>query len=208
MGRSKKRKNKQAKNPIVQKSAVVTPNSFDYQKFTAAMVEAQKQVKEIERREENIETQNKQVEWEKILGCKEYPSSKYKIVNCFHSVLNYFKAFWKIMTFKKEDAKFDVATVIMLRFSISAMLGLIKVVLYFISIGLVVASFYSFAEKDFIPFKFSGILFSFVPCILARIIRMVQFEIENIHDRNYLIGILSSMASFIAIILAIIALMF
>lgn len=112
-----------------------------------------------------------------------------------------------IMVFKKDDAKFDVATVTLLRFSIEAILWLIKVTLYFVAVILFIASFYSFSEKMFIPFNLSCLLMSFVPFVLARIVRMAQFEIEHIKDRNYLIGILSSIAAFIAMILAIIALL-
>ena len=207
MSRKKKKQTKQVATKTDSQTMVVIPDDFDYQKFADAMVEAQRRAKEIEKCEAEKEIQEKQAEWEKILGYKEYAVSRLKIVNKFFSCLNGLKVFWKIMVFKKEDAKFDVATITLLRFSIEAILWLIKVTLYFVAVILCIASFYSFSEKTFIPFNLSCLLMSFVPFVLARIVRMAQFEIEHIKDRNYLIGILSSIAAFIAMILAIIALL-
>lgn len=206
MSRKKKKQAKQVATKTDSQTMVVIPDDFDYQKFADAMVEAQRRAKEIEKCEAEKEIQEKQAEWEKILGYKEYPVSRPKIVNKFFSCLNGLKVFWKIMVFKKEDAKFDVATVTLLRFSIEAILWLIKVTLYFVAVILCIASFYSFSEKTFIPFNLSCLLMSFFPFVLARIVRMAQFEIEHIKDRNYLIGILSSTTAFIAMVIAIIAL--
>ena len=206
MSRKKKKRAKQVATKTDSQTMVVIPDDFDYQKFADAMVEAQRRAKEIEKCEAEKEIQEKQAEWKKILGHKEYPVSRCKLVNKFFSSLNGVKVFWKIITFKKKDAKFDVATVTLLRFSIYAILWLIKITLYFVTVVFGIASFYSFSEKTFIPFNLSCLLMSFVPFVLARIVRMAQFEIEYIKDRNYLIGILSSTTAFIAMVIAIIAL--
>lgn len=204
MSRKKKKQTKQVSNQTNMQTAIVIPDNFDYQKFADAMIEAQKRAKEIEKCEAEKEIQEKQVEWEKFLGYKNPPQSANRIVKNFYSIINGVKIFWKIMTIKKDEAKFDTATAALLHISIGAMLWIIKVVLYFIAICFAVSSVYSFSEESFIPFNFICLLWSFIPFILARIVRMAQFEVDQIKDKNYLIGILSSMAAFIALILAII----
>lgn len=204
MSRKKKKQTKQLNNQTNTQAAIVIPDNFDYQKFADAMVEAQKRSKEIEKSEEKKEIQRIQAEWEKILGYKNPGHSTNSIVKYFHGLINGLKIFWKIMTIKKDEARFDTATAAILHISIDAMLWIIKVILYIVSIYFAVSSIYSFSDELFISFNYICLLWSFIPFILARIVRMAQFEIEQIKDRNYLIGILSSMAAFIAMILAII----
>ena len=204
-GKSKKSKNTASQNNS--HISVTVPDNFDYQKFADAMFEAQKRAKEAEAAEIEKAISVRQADWHKILKQKEYPPSKYWFVNKFRSFWNGFKLFWKLITLKKSEAKYDAATFTLLCVSLSALLWLIKVALYIVAIGFVITSFYSFKENTFVPFNISIMLWAIIPFLLARIARIAQFEVQHIEDRNYLLGILSSMAAFIAMILSIISLM-
>lgn len=206
---SRKRKNKPKRNSnhsIQQNVVVAVQDNFDYQKFADAMVEAQMRAKEIEKNQEVQEHKNKQDEWLEILGIKEQFKSKYRIVNELYWLKSSFIVFWKIMFFKKENAKYNVATTALLHVSVNSMLSLIKIPAYVISILLTAYSVCSIIMKTFVPIIIVYFALAFLLFAIARIIRVVQFEIDNINDSNYLIGILSSISSFVAMIIAIIAL--
>ena len=48
--------------------------------------------------------------------------------------------------------------------------------------------------------------YAFFTFVFARLLRIAQYEIERIEDKNYVLSIFSGLVSFIALIVAIIAL--
>lgn len=200
------RKRKRLKVKQANVLSISIPNNLDYQKLADAIVDAQMRAKEIEKCELEKETQKKQDEWKKILGYKEYPVSKFKFVNGFYNFINHIKVLLRIIFFKKEHAKFGVATALILNLSIKVVLSVIEKVMYIIAGILTVVSFYSFGEEIF-TFNCGCFFLAIVLFVVARAIRIAKFEIDNIHDRNYLIGLSSAVSAFAAMILAIASLM-
>lgn len=202
MGNKKSKRQKSNDQQVL----VTIPANFDYQKFADAMFQAQLRAKEQEKDKKEKDSQIKQNEWHNILKYKEYPNSKYKISNWFHSARNGFVVFYKMMTLKRKEAKFDTVTVSLLHFALNEILALIKWTFYIIALSLAISSFYSFEEKVAIPFRFIFLCYGGLSFVFARIVRIAQFEVDHINEREYLIGILSAITSFVAMIIAVIAL--
>lgn len=203
MSKQKKRKNKQ-QSEIVQQN-VIMPETFDYQKFADAIVEAQIKAKEKEDGLNKQKSEEANIEWQKIIGYKEYSDDKKWLIKRLHKLKNVVVVFFYMLFFKKKNAKYDVATFAILKLFLSVLFGIFKFLLYLFSIGLLISTFYSFTEKAFV---FSGIplCYAFLSFMIARLIRVAQFEVENMNEREYLIGILSAVTSFMAMIFALLAL--
>ena len=199
-----KQKRKQKQQNCSQQNIIVTEN-FDYQKFADAMFEAQLRANEKanELKEKQFETND--VEWKRIIGYKEYKNDKNWFYKKIHHFRNSIVVLFHMLFFKKNNAKYDVATLAILRLSLTAIFGIFKWFLYLVAIVLVIATFYSFSEKVF-RFHMLPLCYSFLSFLIARMIRVAQFEIENMKEREYLISILSAVTSFVAMLLALLAL--
>ncbi len=196
--------NKQKKNN--KQTPVVVPENFDYQKFADAMFEAQKRAKDAEIKDADAKKQEKLKEWHKILRYKEYPESKHKIVNWFHKARNGIVVFYSLMTIKRKDAILDVATNSLLHLALDAILAIIKLGLYLVAACFAIASIYSLQQKAIVPFNIAYLCYSIISFMFARIVRLAQFEVDKISDKEYLLGLLSAITSFVAMVLAVIAL--
>lgn len=203
MSKQKNRKNKQ--KSVIVKQNVIIPETFDYQKFADAIVKAQLEVKEKDDELNKQKIEETKIEWQKIIGYKEYSDDKKWFIKRLYELKNSIVMFWHLLFFKKKNAKYDVATVAILKLFLSVIFGIFKFLLYVLTIALFVSSFYSFAEK---VFAFNGLplCYAFLSFVIARLIRIAQFEIENMKEREYLIGILSAVTSFVAMLLALLAL--
>ncbi|MBQ8816932.1 MAG: hypothetical protein IJZ84_06625, partial [Lachnospiraceae bacterium] len=92
------------------------------------------------------------------------------------------------------------ATFALMSLTVSGIFALLKWILYIISIALIVLIF---AKEISI---ISGIAWASIVRMLARIFRIAIFEIQEIKDGNLLTAIFSGVLSFVAVIIAIIAL--
>ncbi len=88
---------------------------------------------------------------------------------------------------------------------ISLIFGTIKWVLYAVAVTVLFVSFYLFSKDEcIIPIIY--ILFSIVIIVFAQLFRIAAYEVDNIHDRQNLIGLFSAISAFLALIVAIISL--
>lgn len=195
-----------SKNKKGKANCFSSPLTLDYQKLASAIVEAEMRAREYREAERKKEQKKIQEEWNKIINYKEYPLSNSKIVNWLHSVRNGMVVFFKILTLKKEDAKFDVATTSLMRLALNAIFAVIKWVLYILAFLLVASSVYSFEQKDFVEFKVVLFIYAVLSFTVARIFRVAQFEVDHIEERDFLTTTLSVATSFFAMVLAILAL--
>ncbi len=184
----------------------VSVANIDYEKLADAIFQAQQRAKAEDKRLADVEYKQRKKQWCDIMHYKEYPESKNKIVSWFHEARNFIVLFWQIIWFKKKDAISDVATKILLQMTLSAILGIIKWLLYAGVILMLGASFCVADKKAIIPVDFVYFIYAILFFLLARIVRMAQYEAENITEREYLLGILSAVTSFVAMVLAVVAL--
>ena len=128
MSKQKKRKNKQ-QSEIVQQN-VIMPETFDYQKFADAIVEAQIKAKEKEDGLNKQKSEEANIEWKKIIGYKEYSDDKKWLIKRLHKLKNVVVVFFYMLFFKKKNAKYDVATFAILKLFLSVLFGIFKFLLY------------------------------------------------------------------------------
>lgn len=190
------------------KTAPVVKNTegpvIDYKKLAEAIVLAQEEAEVRHSKEEEKLTEERQQEWQKVLGQKTY-SNENNITRPLHKARNNIVGFFKIMLLSPKAVQGDNATFGLLQFSLVLLFWAIKLLLYLLTIGLGVAGIYSFEQKTF-AFSVLPLLYAIPSFILGRIFRIAGFEIEKMKDRNYLLSILSAVTAFIAMILALVAL--
>jgi hypothetical protein len=105
---------------------------------------------------------------------------------------------YSLITFKRENAKNDHTTFSLLQFATSSLFDVIRLLLYIITIFIVLAVIQN--NKPI------WLIYGLGSFIFARFFRIASFEIDNMKDRQYLIAIFSAITSFLALIIAIIAL--
>lgn len=178
---------------------------INYDKLADAIVNAHNRVKEQERIEQSDEQKKLEDDWDAAIHYKNYPETRNIFLQGIREIRNTIAVLFSIIFFKRKYAKDDVVTFGLMRMAISSLLGIIKVLLYLVSIFLLLVSFYSIENKEWIMQPIY-ILYSFVALLFARLFRVAEYEVENMRDRQNLIGILSALSAFLALIVAIIAL--
>lgn len=201
---SKKKSGKNKQYTETQQHGITIPETFDYQRFADAIVNAQFKAGEKEKEITEQENQKADAEWKRLLGYKEYDSDKKWPIRIFYELRNDIVLLYHILFFKRENAKYDIATFALLTLSLCAVFALLKVVLYLTTIAFLALVFYSAAKGNF-PHGFVSLCFALLSFMIARLVRMAQFEIENMKERGLLIGILSAVTSFVAMVVALLA---
>lgn len=178
---------------------------IDYDKLAAAIENAHNRIKEQERNEECNEEKRIKEKWHTVIHYKDYPETKNIFFRAVHIIRNDIVAFFSLIFFKKKYAKDDVVTFGLMRMALYTLLWLIKWAFYGVFIIMLLGAFYSFESNEWIT-RVDCILFSLIPFLFARLFRVATFEVENMHNRQNLIGILSTLSAFLALIVAIISL--
>jgi len=196
-----KKKNNGNSNTIINNAEI------DYDKLAEAIVRANITLKEQEKADENNTIDAKVKEWNKIIGVKDYPDSEKFFKRKIHEIRNDISLLLHIVFFKEKNAKYDVATFGLLQMATICVFSLCKLILYVLTLLFLVATFFTLSNKEWI-FYFNPVylLYAFLTFFFSRIFRVASFEIKNITDRNYLIGILSATTCFFAMIIAILTL--
>lgn len=167
---------------------------IDYDRLADAIVKAELQVDdEIEHKREK-EKEELQKDWEANLGInKEKPD-----------YINDLRVLMSIVFMKKEKAIALAANNALLKMVLAGLYKLFEIVLYCIDIIALVFSVVLFVQKAF-EFGFFTIAIIFFLFLIARVIRIARFEIDNITDKNYLATLFAAIMSFVALIVSAIA---
>ena len=192
MGKKKRTNNKQ-------NSSSTTMKNIDEKVLAREIIQAyeefeQKKKFEVEKRE-----RENQKEWNQILGQKEYPENENWFWKNVHKKRNDIVALYKLLFFKPKDVRDPRATFVLISLATMGIFSICKWMLYIFVISIIVGMFKM--EIDILL----GITLSFVLWMLARIFRMASFEVEKIRDGNLLIAIFSGVLSFVAVVIAIVA---
>ena len=179
---------------------------IDYDKLAQSIVKAQEQADkdviknaviaandELENRKA-LELEKANEEWQKSLGFNKSEDIKEP---------NAFKVLFKILFLSKEKAKFSVANNTLVKLTLMLSYFILEYLIYFGIIIFIATSIIAHSLNMGIISVSSGIL----AFIIARIVRIARFEIDNISEKSYLVNLLSSVTSVIAMIVAIIALL-
>lgn len=179
---------------------------IDYDKLADAIVKAHNRIKEQERIEQCDEQEQLEAKWNKVIHYKEYPETKNIALREIREAGNTIAMLFSIIFFKKKNAEDDdIVTFGLMRMALSLLFGTLKVILYIAAAFLLLLAFYSFVQKFWIVAAIS-IPLSFLAFLFARLFRIAELEADNMYDKQSLIGILSTLSAFLALIISTISL--
>lgn len=172
--------------------------SLDYDKLAEAIVKANKISTEKLAEEEKKANETTQKNWLKLnhLDAEKQPKK-------------FFQAFWWFIRFpfiKKENIEQPRATYAL---EMLAVIGILKVlqilfgILIIVSV-LIILNYFKFSEWSF--YNLYGIGFFVFSWLMYGLVRMSAIEIDKMQDRQMLLSILSAITSFVAMVVAIVAL--
>lgn len=192
--KKQKQKNKKDQNSVNSNQIII-----DDQTMTDAIVKAY-QIIEKQKVETEIELEKKEKrEWQEIMGQKEYPENEKWYLKRFHIARNNFMSIWKSLFFKSKNARDLRATFSLIQLAVVEIFKLCKWCLYFISFAATISAFQNGVEN------LSNLAIAFVIWAFARLFRIASFEVEKVKDGNLLIALFSGCISFVAMVVAIIA---
>ena len=173
---------------------------FDYDKFTEAIIKAEKKITEEKIRKQKEENDEFQKNWEKALGLKQNDQNE-----ILKEIFQFWNVFIGIITFKKKNIIGENAIYILFKLINSFLLGLYQLILYLITIILTK----NYIINPIISKTFSVknlylavlILFSF---IFAQLIRIAKLEMENSTDKDAIMSVFNAVIAFTAMILTVI----
>lgn len=194
MGKRKNPKKKKVNNSTVEIEKI------DKEVLAQAIVEAYQIIERKKKAEEQIAEEREQKEWYAIIGQNEYQESEKQYLKKLHKLRNDLVAFWKLLFFKPENVRDMRATFSLIKLAVIGILALSKWGLYLLS-GFAVYSIFA-QSADWL----STLCIAFAIWLIARIFRIAAFEIEKVKDGNLLLDIFSGSLSFVAVVIAIIAL--
>ena len=180
-------------------------NEIDYDKLADAIVKAHNRIKEqeqIEQRDEQEQINNK---WHEIIRYKKYPETKNIVLRIIREIINTVVVLFSVVFLKREYAKEDIVTFGLMQMALSQLFGLLKIILYIVALFLLFLAFYSSGQKIWIVQPIY-ILYALIAFIFARLFRIAGLEADNMYDKQSLIGILSALSAFLALIISTISL--
>ena len=176
-----------------------TLKSIDEKVLAREIVKAHEEYEHYRQTEKEKEEKRQQEEWLKTLNQKEYfPNEKWIWRKC-HQIRNDFFLFKNLLFIKAKDVKDMRATFGLMRLAVIGIFALCKWVLYLCAASMIYGIWNNSIEIAL------GCMIAIVLWVFARIFRIASFEIEKIEDGNLIIAIFSGVLSFVAVIIAIVA---
>lgn len=194
-------KNKKQKQNNKKKQNSVNSNqiTLEQQMMMDAIVMAY-QIIEKQKVETEIELEkNEKKEWQEIMGQKEYPEKEKWYLKRFHIARNNFMSIWNLLFFKSKNVRDLRATFSLIQLAVVYIFKLCKWCLYVISFAVAISAFQNGGEI------LSNLAIAFAIWAFARLFRIASFEVEKVKDGNLLIALFSGCISFVAMVVAIIA---
>lgn len=192
MGKKKRTNNKQ-------NSSSTTMKNIDEKVLACEIIKAHEEYEHYRQTEKEKEEKKRQEEWLKTLNQKEYPSNEKWIWRKCHQIRNDFFLFKNLLFIKAKDVKDMRATFGLMRLAVIGIFALCKWVLYLCAASRIYGIWNNSIEVAL------GCMIAIVLWVFARIFRIASFEIEKIEDGNLIIAIFSGVLSFVAVIIAIVA---
>ncbi|MBQ2901298.1 MAG: hypothetical protein IJE49_05565 [Agathobacter sp.] len=199
MGKEQKKRSKQGKKESVN-TFKLNEMKIDSKTLTEAIVEAY-QIIEKKKAEQEIELEkNAKKEWQEILGQKVYPKDEKWYLKIIHIAINNVVAMWKLLFLKSKNVRGLRATYALMQSALVEIFKLYKWTLYVIA-AVIFCSIFQNGTNIIVRIVIAVGIWMF-----ARLFRIASFEIDKMQDENLLIAIFSGCISFVAMIVAIIAL--
>lgn len=174
------------------KNTVVIRNRTDYDKLAEAIVKAELKVDDELELKKAAEYEKLQEEWQTNLGLDKEKSG----------LINDFKVLKNIVFMKKEKAIALAANNALLKMILIGTYRVFEILIYLTAVISLAIAILIKANALTISF---AIIMIFLGILIARIIRVARFEIDNITDKNYLTTLFAAVMSFIAIVVSTVA---
>lgn len=203
MGHGKQKKNgKQASGTFAHPNTV-TAEEWKHI-ITEALVEADNKKAEMLK----VKNEEDHKMWQDAVGIKDYSKEKFLkkwILTFFNELI----VLIKLSFIPREKVRGDRVTFTLLQLSA-------RFCFFIADISLLVIAFYCFFIHPFIlaayitpSLLWSNIFLSFswgfLAFVFSRLFHMASLEVENIEDRNYLFGLISSITALVSLVLSIVA---
>ena len=176
---------------------------IDYERLAYAIVQAQADAdKKCEEEKDKARKQSKE-NIRRALGEKDCPDNagKFKKKSC--EIQNALVSFWHMLFLRKKVAKDLYAATALAQAALAIIFGVCKGILYLGTIGLVAYAIIMRSQLGGWGI-FIYLIWALACFIFARFFRLAKFEVDYMDDRQYLVGMLSAVASFLAMIFTLI----
>lgn len=192
-------KNKKRKNVNRNEETKMFIQEINYDKLAESIVCATEKLEEKKNKKKDEENNAHQEEWNRILKQKEYPENEKWVKRQWHKCRNELMAYIELVLFKEKNAKDPIATFALIKFATEMMFACIKWILYIFSIKFI----YNFCVNP--TDNVILLAFALIAWTIARLMRIAVFEIKKMEDTNLILNIFSGSISFVALIVAIVA---
>ena len=193
MGKQNRTNNKK------QNTSASTIKTFDEKTLAHEIIKAHEEYEHNKMIEKEKEDKKRKDEWLKILNQKEYPSNEKWIWRKCHKLRNDFFLLKNLLFIKAKDVRDMRATFGLMRLATSGVFTLCKWALYLLAASMIYGVWNDTIETAL------GCMIAVVLWVFARIFRIASFEVEKINDGNLIINIFSGVLSFVAVVIAIVA---
>lgn len=170
---------------------------IDYDKLAEALVKAQsKYDNELILREEKIQQEHRENR-NAVLGRKDYSGEKRWFVRKVKEVWSKVQLVFRVLFISKKDAQYLSGLNLLFQGITETIFALVRYGLYLVSATLIFLFIWDEHNPTYIIYTIAAFLY-------AQIFRLVQFEIERITDREYVLAIFAAIVSVISLVVSIV----
>lgn len=177
----------------------VLVHEINYDKLAELIVCATEKLEEKKNKKNEEENNAHQIEWNRILKQKIYPKNEKWMKRKLHQFRNELMAYIELVFFKEKNTKDTIATFALIKLATEMMFVCIKWSLYILCMKFI----YNFCVNS--ADNLILLVFAFIAWTIARLVRIAVFEVKKMEDANLILAIFSGSISFVALIVAIVA---
>jgi len=178
---------------------------IDTDKLAESIARAELSATQKTREEELKQEESIKEAYKAKLGQKDVPEGSGCIIKSWYSVRNAVCCFWKLLWLKEADTDSVYAASTLAQMALILIYSVSGLFSYVIALGALLSTFYDMSESIF-RFAPQNIPWMIVSFFFARLFRLAKFEVYHLKDKQYAIALLSGTTSFLAMIIALIAL--
>lgn len=182
--------------------------TIDYDKLAEAIVKANKLIKENEQNLILKQKEQETKEWNEVMGYKIYPDNESKLKKTIHFLRNNIVTSWNYFNLDLRKVKGDAIVFSLMQLIISWFFALLKFVFYcgaLIFLSIFILSFTPICSMPIWSKIALPVIIVFM-FLYGKIFRLAACEINNMTDRQYIVGLFSGFSAFLALVVAIISL--
>lgn len=196
----KKRKSK--KEPP--KSQTVKAD-IDYEKLAHAVANALIEADSMREKQREEDRKQAQERLNHVLRGKDCPTNAGKVKRLWYKVRNWVGSSWHLLWLKKKEAENIQAATALAQLALVVIFGGCQFLLYGMAISHIYRLFFSLTTFQVLP-TVLHLLWSVASFLYAQLFRLARFEVDRLRDGEYVIALLSGVASFLAMLFTLISL--